>query len=118
MYSNHAVALDKPRRIQASNIQFNTTDISWSAPVEKRNITGFLLTLTDVRRGTLSRLSLPAETQYTLTGLYADTLYSLTLQPRLRSRRGRISEEFEFRSAPFGEKLNLSVLQLIKLNAK
>ncbi|XP_071117965.1 uncharacterized protein [Haliotis cracherodii] len=105
VYSQPAVvttlASDKPNDIDASNIQFNQADITWYAPTKKRNITEFRLVVSDTVTGEKIRFNIPPVTEYTVTELYPDRKYIITVRSRMGALRGKRSEEYVFKTLPY-----------------
>ncbi|XP_048256015.1 titin-like isoform X5 [Haliotis rufescens] len=95
------LASDKPNDIDASNIQFNQADITWYAPTKKRNITEFRLVVSDTVTGEKTRLNIPPVTEYTVTELYPDRKYIITVRSRMGALRGKRSEEYVFKTLPY-----------------
>lgn len=88
--------------LRPTRLQFNQADVTWNAPIDERDITGFELVLSDVTSGEMTLLNTPPTTRYTLRDLKPDNGYTLTVTSQLRSRKGKTSEKMTFKTLPFG----------------
>lgn len=98
-----SVESDKPRAVRTTNIEFNQVELSWYAPTEQRNITGFEVLLTDNVTGEVTSQETLPNSRYTVTNLKADRTYKLTVTSLLGSLQGKTSDVLEFVTKPFGE---------------
>ncbi|XP_046551046.1 phosphatidylinositol phosphatase PTPRQ-like [Haliotis rubra] len=92
---------DKPRTVRTTNIEFDHVELSWYAPTEQRNITGFEVLLTDNVTGEVTSQVTPPGSRYTLTDLIADRKYKVTVTSLLEARKGKTSDVLEFVTKPF-----------------
>lgn len=89
--------------LKTTRVSFDEFVLTWDAPVEERNITGFAVYLTDRTNNSRVREEIPAVLTHTFQGLTPSTVYLADVASILHSGEGILSQQIPVETAPFSE---------------